>query len=51
MTLRRHFLPAPSDALEPPDGALSLARAMWLAEYFYTRDANATAEGVARAFS
>ncbi|HCI6131744.1 DUF6890 family protein [Klebsiella michiganensis] len=51
VTLRRHFLPSPADADEPPFSALSLARAAWLAEYFYERETNAVTRGIAAAFS
>ncbi|HEO9045960.1 TPA: hypothetical protein QIF36_004167 [Enterobacter kobei] len=51
ITLRRHFLPHPADADEPPDSTMNLARARWLAEYLYERQINATAEGIAFAFN
>nr|WP_312156339.1 hypothetical protein [Lelliottia nimipressuralis] len=43
-------MPHPSDADESPNGALSLARAQWLSEYFYKRSANAVTTGIAQAF-
>lgn len=43
-------MPADHDD-EEPDGAVNLARASWLAEYFYERNVNSTAEGVAFAFN
>jgi len=49
--LRRHFLPAPSDADEPADSLLNLARAAWLAEYHHERDVNATAAAIAYALT
>ncbi|HHT0416041.1 TPA: DUF6890 family protein [Klebsiella michiganensis] len=51
VTLRRHFLPAPSDADEPADSLLNLARAAWLAEYHHERDVNATAAAIAYALT
>ncbi|WP_422630905.1 DUF6890 family protein [Photorhabdus tasmaniensis] len=45
MTLRRHFLPHGTDDKE------DLARAIWLAEYFYQREVNSAAEGIALAFN
>ncbi|WP_411705688.1 DUF6890 family protein [Edaphovirga cremea] len=44
LTLRRHYLPHESD------DALSMARALWLAEYFYKRGANSVTAGVNQAF-
>ncbi|HAS1959805.1 TPA: hypothetical protein I4D82_08840 [Enterobacter cloacae] len=50
--LRRHFLPAQTDHDdEPPDSAVNLGRAAWLAEWLYEQNVNATAEGVAFALT
>jgi hypothetical protein len=46
VTLRRHFLPSPSDDDDEADSAMNLARASWLAEYFHESNINSVAEGV-----
>ncbi|MFB9087279.1 DUF6890 family protein [Erwinia tracheiphila] len=50
-TLRRHWLPSPSDSEEPPDSVMNLARAAWLAEYFQEANINSVAAGIAFAFN
>lgn len=45
MILRRHLLP------NEPDDKVSLARAIWLAEYIYQRDTNSTHQGIVNAFN
>ncbi|WP_176396482.1 DUF6890 family protein [Yersinia frederiksenii] len=45
MTLRRHYLPSEGD------DAMSLARAVWLAEYFHESAINGTTAGICKAFN
>ncbi|EJM2130262.1 hypothetical protein NN602_005160, partial [Escherichia coli] len=45
LALRRHYLPG------EPDDEESIARAIWLDEYFARTRANKTAEGIAIAFN
>jgi hypothetical protein len=45
LTLRRYYLPHEEDTEE------SLARAMWLDEYFAQTKANKTAQGIAMALN
>ncbi|HIC9118457.1 MULTISPECIES: DUF6890 family protein [Klebsiella] len=54
VTLRRHFLPSPSDhddEADRGDSSMNLARALWLAEYFHESNINSIAEGITFAFS
>ncbi|AJJ57072.1 hypothetical protein BZ17_3459 [Yersinia pseudotuberculosis IP 32953] len=54
MTLRRYYLPSPRDSEEEegePDSVMNLARAAWLAEYFYESHVNGTAAGISYAFN
>ncbi|WP_261140032.1 DUF6890 family protein [Serratia entomophila] len=54
VTLRRHYLPSPSDHDDEAgqgDSSINLARALWLAEYFHESSINSVAAGIAFAFT
>jgi hypothetical protein len=54
VTLRRHYLPSPSDEgdeAERGNSIMNLARALWLAEYFHESSINSIAAGITFAFS